>query len=65
MAYFLLTNMPHAAIVSAKCITCARNIAAADAGKEGPKVWREAAVKLLTEQDPIGFVFKGVISDEE
>lgn len=65
MAYFLLTKDEHACIVSAKCISCARNIAAGRAGKEGPMVWRQAAVKLLADHDPIGFVFKGVIQDEE
>lgn len=65
MAYFLLTKDQHACIVSAKCISCARNIAAAEAGPEGPLVWREAAVKLLSNTDPVGFVFKGVIQNEE
>lgn len=63
MAYFLLTAGEHTAIVSGKCITCARNIAAAAAGPEGPQVWRIAEVQVLRDTDQPGFIFKGVIDD--
>ena len=63
MAYFLVktNDGQHAAIVSGKCISCARGIAADNAGPEGPMVWRDpsqSSVELLRDTDAPGRVFK-------
>lgn len=70
MAYFLLTTTDnqHAVIVSGKCITCARLMAAENAGPEGPTVWRDGArstIQVLRENDASGFVFKGATHNDD
>lgn len=67
MAIFLVTCGHLRAVVRAKCITCARNIAADNAGPEGPRVWRDPAtskVTLVRESDAPGLIFKGVKIEE-
>ena len=70
MAYFLLTSRDgsHSVIVSGKCLSCARSIAAANAGAEGPQVWRNSGqsdIKVLRDTDAPGFVFKGAVNNDD
>lgn len=45
MAFFKLTAHDDSVIivVAAKCLTCARRLAADAAGKEGPRMWLDSA----------------------
>ena len=43
MPIFKLTSADdkHVIVMTAKCLSCARNHAAENAGSEGPRVWRD------------------------
>lgn len=48
MAIFTLTHAGITLTLRARCITCARNHAADNAGPEGPRVWRDNSMSTLT-----------------
>lgn len=69
MALFLLkTNGGRVqAVVRGKCLTCARNIAANEAGAEGPAVWLDSGrstIELLRPDDRPGMLLR-VTTDEQ
>lgn len=43
MGIFEVVNKVATMRIRAKCLTCARNLAAENAGKEGPRIWRDPA----------------------
>ncbi len=48
-------------IVRARCLSCARNIAVANAGDEGTAIWRDPArssVELVRETDRPGLIMR-------
>lgn len=63
MAIFLLTVRATglAAVVRARCLSCARTVAAEHAGAEGTLVWRDpslSSVELVRETDKPGLILK-------
>lgn len=47
MGIFELTNRVATIRIRAKCLTCARNIAAENAGAEGRLIWRDPAQSTI------------------
>lgn len=65
-ALFLLTVTltKQQVIVRAACLTCARDVAAENAGGEGPLVWRDpqrSSVEVLRPEDKRGLVMRGAL----
>lgn len=63
MSIFKLTALAtgQAAVVRARCITCARTVAAENAGTEGTMLWRDPAqstVELIRPDDKSGLILK-------
>ena len=62
MPIFKLTaNTGQAVVVRARCISCARDVAAEHAGAEGTFVWRDPAqstVELIRPDDKRGLILK-------
>lgn len=63
MAIFLLTTRGSGQrmVVRAKCISCARAVAAENAGAEGTMVWRDpslSSVELVRDTDKPGLILK-------
>lgn len=63
MAIFKLSarDGSQTAVVRARCITCARSVAADSAGHEGPMLWRDPAlstVELIRPDDKRGLILK-------
>ena len=55
-----------AVVVRARCITCARTVAAENAGPEGTMIWRDPAqstVELIRPDDKRGLVLKAESHD--
>lgn len=50
MGIFELKSATVRLVVRAKCLTCARNLAADNAGEEGPRMWRDYAQSVATVQ---------------
>lgn len=47
MGIFELKSATHRVVVRARCLTCARNIAATSASTEGPRMWRDPAQSTI------------------
>ncbi|WP_313397133.1 hypothetical protein [Stutzerimonas nitrititolerans] len=63
MPIFKLTarETGRAAVVRARCITCARTVAADNAGAEGTMLWRDPAqskIELIRPDDKSGLILK-------
>lgn len=63
MAIFKLTSLAtgQAAIVRARCLSCARTVAADNAGAEGTMIWRDptqSTVELIRPDDKSGLILK-------
>lgn len=63
MPIFKLTSLStgKAAVVRARCISCARTVAAENAGGEGTMLWRDPAqstVELIRPDDKSGLILK-------
>lgn len=63
MAIFKLTANDGSAamVVRARCITCARSVAAENAGDEGTAVWRDfdrSKIELVRETDRQGLIMR-------
>lgn len=50
MGIFELKSATMRLVVRAKCLTCARNLAADNAGAEGPSMWRDPGKSAATVQ---------------
>lgn len=51
-------------IVRARCLTCARNKAAEEAGGEGPMVWRDpnlSTIEILHSDGKPGVIMRGAL----
>lgn len=48
MGIFELKSKTITLVLRAKCLTCARNLAAENAGDEGPRVWRDPGMSTIT-----------------
>lgn len=48
MGIFELKSKTHRVVVRARCLTCARNIAAESAREEGTRMWRDHAQSTAT-----------------
>lgn len=47
MGIFEIRNSVAMLRVRARCLTCARNLAAENAGPEGPRIWRDPAQSTI------------------
>lgn len=66
MAIFQLTHAGISVVVRAKCLTCARGIAADNAGPEGPRVWRDGTMstcELVRDTDKPGLILRSENND--
>jgi hypothetical protein len=55
-----------AMVVRARCISCARDVAAGNAGAEGTMLWRDPAqstVELIRPDDKRGLILKAELHD--
>lgn len=69
MAIFKLTSADDTIvlIVRGKCISCVRNIAASNAGPEGPRTWMDPArstCELVRENDAPELITRSVKHDD-
>lgn len=56
MAIFKLKHAGVTLTIRAACVTCARNVAATNAGQEGPRAWRDSTLSSLeVVRNNIGF----------